>query len=137
MSKFNSGLGKISGMTEKVDDILIKITKNVQTYSTVFTALLSHPEVFYNPELMVSKIILPMKNRIDFLKGIADEQIIKMSKQIKPILEKFIKDPFMYIKDISKIYDDLIKPYKDAIPILKNLSMHNSPVRRSRPRRRN
>lgn len=121
LSKLNSGLSKISGLCERADGIITTITENAKQYQTMFSAILDNPKILYDVDMFINQVVIPSKNAIPILRDMSDKEFQVFVKNIKPLFQKFINDPFYFLAEEDRIYDELIKPFKSKIPTLKNI----------------
>jgi len=122
VSKINKSLSKISGLCQTADNVIRTITENSTKYRTMFSAILNNPKILYNVDIFIKEIIIPSKNSIPYLKNMDMTEFLVLIKNIKPIISKFVNNPFYFLENEDTIYNELIKPFKNNIPILKDMT---------------
>ena len=121
LERINKSTDKIEETVETVKTTFDKIEQNIEHFKPIATQILNNPDLLSNPEEFLTKNLLSMKNRVDFLRDLSDEDIRKLIKNARPAINKFKGNPFIYLEDVDKLYDELILPYKNLIPKFRNI----------------
>ena len=121
MDRVNKVMDGLEDKVEVIKNTFVQINSNINKFKPLASQLLNNPDLLSQPEEFLTRNLLSMKNRIDFLKDLSDKQIKDLINNFRPSIEKFKENPFIYLENPDKLYDELVLPYKNLIPKLKDV----------------
>ena len=121
IERVNEVMGGIEDKVEIIKNTFIQINNNINKFKPIAEQILNNPDILSNPEEFLVKNLLSMKNRIDFLKDLSDNQIKNLINNFRPSIDKFKENPFIYLENPDKMYDELVLPYKNLIPQFRDI----------------
>lgn len=120
LSKMNTLIGASDNFTKKFKDVFDLVNSNVRSFVPVFRILITNPDIMSDPRKFIEQMIIPNKNNISILKDVSKEKLLKYLNIIEPGLEKMKGNPYLYMTDVNKIYEDIVEPFKNQIPEFKH-----------------
>ena len=118
----NKWIKRANDRTDNVLDILELINQNISTYVPIIQEILNNPSVLNNPSKLFDVFIIPNYKRIPGLKNLSKKEINVLRDKIQelsPVINTFIKNPFIYTHDPSLFYSDILEP------IIKNMKTNS------------
>lgn len=116
LSRINAHADKVNEIARYINTVFTVVTDNVSTFLPVFGVLLQDPSIFMHPVRFIRRIIIPNKHAIPFLNNFQAEELNHYVSLLEPYLELFKRNPYLYISDINRLYQDIIEPWTKSIP---------------------
>ena len=103
----NTLIGASDNFTKKFKDAFNLVNSNVKSFVPTFRILITNPDIMRDPKKFIEQMIIPNKNNISIIKDISKENLLKYLNIIEPGLEKMKLNPYLYMTDVNKIYNDV------------------------------
>ena len=129
LNRINDNSELIVSNIELLNNTMTIISGSADKYMSLMNKVKDDPYLITQPDFILEDAILPIiddvlipnKEKIDFLKHVNIEEISVSIHNNLPKLKKILRNFDEYSKNTDLLYSELIKPNKDNIPIFKNI----------------
>jgi hypothetical protein len=130
LNKINTGSERLISNIELISKTITVISDSSDTYITMMDNIKDDPYKLTQPDFVLEDIALPIlddvlipnKHKLDFLKDIPLREISQQIHQNLPKIKKIMNNFDKYSENIELLYNDLVVPHKNKIPILDKMS---------------